>query len=225
MKPYVAGKDNGVHLINVEETWQKIQLAARIIVTVDNPQDVIVSPPKPPDPPVRLRAPLRTESRHQVRAAHGRDFDLDEQMDAGYPDEPDHEKVQGAQTADRHRPETRLPGRHRGVLREHPLHRPLQHRLAPPVRRHRHPHEQQEDRVDRDDLLAARQRGHDPQRPAHQMYPHDNLLIFPVQEWDVMPDLFFYREIKPQVQEGEEDDESDDAGEVEEKERNNNIDI
>jgi hypothetical protein len=57
------------------------------------------------------------------------------------------------------------------------------------------------------------------------MYPHDNLLIFPVQEWDVMPDLFFYREIKPQVQEGEEDDESDDAGEVEEKERNNNIDI
>ena len=45
MKPYVAGKDNGVHLINVEETWQKIQLAARIIVTVENPQDVIVSPP------------------------------------------------------------------------------------------------------------------------------------------------------------------------------------
>ena len=43
MKPYVAGKDNGAHLINVEETWQKIQLAARIIVTVENPEDVIVN--------------------------------------------------------------------------------------------------------------------------------------------------------------------------------------
>jgi len=31
-----------VHIINLDNTWQKIKLAARIIVAVDNPQDVIV---------------------------------------------------------------------------------------------------------------------------------------------------------------------------------------
>lgn len=43
MKPYVESKTNeGVHLINPVETLEKIKLAARIIVTVDNPEDVIV---------------------------------------------------------------------------------------------------------------------------------------------------------------------------------------
>ena len=47
MKPYVAGKEAGVHLINIEETWQKIQLAARIIVTIENPEDVIAVSARP----------------------------------------------------------------------------------------------------------------------------------------------------------------------------------
>lgn len=43
MKKYVDHKTNdGVHIINVEEIWQKIKLAARVIVTVENPEDVIV---------------------------------------------------------------------------------------------------------------------------------------------------------------------------------------
>jgi small subunit ribosomal protein SAe len=43
MKRYVDHKNNeGVHIINIEQTWQKIKLAARVIVTVEKPEDVIV---------------------------------------------------------------------------------------------------------------------------------------------------------------------------------------
>jgi len=43
MKRYVDHKTNdGIHIINVEETYQKIKLAARVIVTVDNPGDINV---------------------------------------------------------------------------------------------------------------------------------------------------------------------------------------
>jgi small subunit ribosomal protein SAe len=43
MKRYVDQKNAaGVHIINLEQTWQKIKLAARVIVSVENPADVIV---------------------------------------------------------------------------------------------------------------------------------------------------------------------------------------
>jgi small subunit ribosomal protein SAe len=43
MKRYVDHKNSeGVHIINIEQTWQKIKLAARVIVTVEKPEDVIV---------------------------------------------------------------------------------------------------------------------------------------------------------------------------------------
>jgi small subunit ribosomal protein SAe len=43
MKRYVDHKNNeGVHIINIEQTWQKIKLAARVIATVEKPEDVIV---------------------------------------------------------------------------------------------------------------------------------------------------------------------------------------
>jgi small subunit ribosomal protein SAe len=43
MKRYVDHKNNdGVHILNVEQTWQKIKLAARVIVSVERPEDVIV---------------------------------------------------------------------------------------------------------------------------------------------------------------------------------------
>jgi len=35
-------RSDGVHLINVRKTWEKLQLAARIIVTIENPADVAV---------------------------------------------------------------------------------------------------------------------------------------------------------------------------------------
>jgi len=43
MKRYVDHKNNdGVHILNVESTWQKIKLAARVIVSVERPEDIIV---------------------------------------------------------------------------------------------------------------------------------------------------------------------------------------
>jgi small subunit ribosomal protein SAe len=38
---------DGVHLINLGKTWEKILLAARIIVAVENPQDVVVVAARP----------------------------------------------------------------------------------------------------------------------------------------------------------------------------------
>jgi hypothetical protein len=44
MKPYVESKtQEGLHLINPQAILDKIRLAARVIVTIDNPEDVIVS--------------------------------------------------------------------------------------------------------------------------------------------------------------------------------------
>jgi len=46
MKRYVSHKSGtGVHILNLEDTWQKIKLAARIIAAVENPEDVIVTLP------------------------------------------------------------------------------------------------------------------------------------------------------------------------------------
>jgi len=43
MNRYVDHKNTeGVHIINLEQTWQKIKLAARVIAAVDRPEDVIV---------------------------------------------------------------------------------------------------------------------------------------------------------------------------------------
>ena len=43
MKKYVDHKTtDGVHIINVEEIYNKIKLAARVIVTVENSAEVIV---------------------------------------------------------------------------------------------------------------------------------------------------------------------------------------
>lgn len=43
MKKYVSHKTNeGTHIINLQETWEKIKIAARVIVTVENKADVVV---------------------------------------------------------------------------------------------------------------------------------------------------------------------------------------
>ena len=51
----------------------------------------------------------------------------------------DPEGIQGAASAGRHRPVPGPSGHHRGLLRQHPRHRLLQHRLAAQACRHRHP--------------------------------------------------------------------------------------
>eukprot|EP01115_Flamella_aegyptia_P010900 TRINITY_DN49308_c0_g1_i1.p1 TRINITY_DN49308_c0_g1~~TRINITY_DN49308_c0_g1_i1.p1 ORF type:complete len:275 (+),score=124.54 TRINITY_DN49308_c0_g1_i1:44-868(+) len=48
MERYVwKRRSDGVHLINLQKTWEKIVLAARIIVTIENPQDVCAISARP----------------------------------------------------------------------------------------------------------------------------------------------------------------------------------
>jgi len=48
MKKYVDHRaKNGSHIFNVEDVWQKIKLAARVIATVENPEDVIAVSARP----------------------------------------------------------------------------------------------------------------------------------------------------------------------------------
>mmetsp|Transcript_120147 Transcript_120147/g.291467 ORF Transcript_120147/g.291467 Transcript_120147/m.291467 type:complete len:289 (+) Transcript_120147:51-917(+) len=48
MEPYIfRRRPDGVHILNVAKTWEKIHLAARIIVAIENPQDVIAISARP----------------------------------------------------------------------------------------------------------------------------------------------------------------------------------
>jgi len=48
MEPYVWKRRNdGVHIINLQKTWEKLILAARIIVAIENPADVCVISARP----------------------------------------------------------------------------------------------------------------------------------------------------------------------------------
>jgi small subunit ribosomal protein SAe len=48
MEPYVwKRRPDGIHVINIGKTWQKIVLAARIIATIENPTDVVVVSARP----------------------------------------------------------------------------------------------------------------------------------------------------------------------------------
>jgi len=43
MKPYIWKRRNdGVHIINIQKTYEKMVLAARIIATIENPSDVVI---------------------------------------------------------------------------------------------------------------------------------------------------------------------------------------
>lgn len=37
----------GIYIINLGKTWEKLQLAARVIVGIENPQDIIVQSARP----------------------------------------------------------------------------------------------------------------------------------------------------------------------------------
>jgi len=48
MAPYVwKRRGDGVHIINIGKTWEKLQLAARVIVAIENPKDVCVIAARP----------------------------------------------------------------------------------------------------------------------------------------------------------------------------------
>merc|ERR1712226_1670433 len=40
-------KDDGIYVINLEKTWEKLQLASRVIVTIEFPQGIIVQSMEP----------------------------------------------------------------------------------------------------------------------------------------------------------------------------------
>jgi len=44
MAPYIYKRNNeGIHIINVSKTWEKLMIAARIIAAIPNAKDVLVS--------------------------------------------------------------------------------------------------------------------------------------------------------------------------------------
>lgn len=48
MEPYVyKRRDDGIHILNIGKTWEKIVLAARAIVTIENPEDICVISARP----------------------------------------------------------------------------------------------------------------------------------------------------------------------------------
>lgn len=48
MKDYIwKRRPDGLHILNLGKTWEKIVLAARIIVAIENPQDVVVISSRP----------------------------------------------------------------------------------------------------------------------------------------------------------------------------------
>ncbi len=40
-------RQDGIYVINLGKTWDKLQLAARVIVAIENPQDVVVQSARP----------------------------------------------------------------------------------------------------------------------------------------------------------------------------------
>ena len=48
MERYVyRRRQDGIFVINLGKTWEKLQLAARVIVAIENPQDVVVQSARP----------------------------------------------------------------------------------------------------------------------------------------------------------------------------------
>ncbi|ONL94284.1 40S ribosomal protein Sa-1 [Zea mays] len=48
MERYVfKRRTDGIYIINLGKTWEKLQLAARVIVAIENPQDMIVQSARP----------------------------------------------------------------------------------------------------------------------------------------------------------------------------------
>jgi len=69
MVPYVyKRRTDGIHVINIGKTWEKLVLAARIIVAIENPADVVVIAARP----YAQRAALKFGNTTQAQAIAGR---------------------------------------------------------------------------------------------------------------------------------------------------------
>jgi len=48
MEEYIwRRRTDGVHILNIGKTWEKMVLAARVIVSIENPEDVIAISARP----------------------------------------------------------------------------------------------------------------------------------------------------------------------------------
>jgi len=76
MTRYVHGRsDTGIHIIDIRKTWEKLQLAARVIAACENPKDVCVvglSPSSATAPPYAQRAVLKFAKHIGCRSIAGR---------------------------------------------------------------------------------------------------------------------------------------------------------
>ncbi|KAK9767597.1 structural constituent of ribosome, variant 2 [Basidiobolus ranarum] len=69
MQPYIwKRRSDGINLINVGKTWEKLVLAARIIATIENPSDVVIISARP----YGQRAALKFASYTGAQAVSGR---------------------------------------------------------------------------------------------------------------------------------------------------------
>jgi len=69
MDPYVfKRRTDGIHILDVRKTWEKIVLAARVIVAIENPEDIVVVSARP----YGQRAVLKFASFIGARAIAGR---------------------------------------------------------------------------------------------------------------------------------------------------------
>ncbi|KAL6140621.1 hypothetical protein ACLB2K_058919 [Fragaria x ananassa] len=69
MERYVFKRRNdGIYIINLGKTWEKLQLAARVIVAIENPKDIIVQSARP----YGQRAVLKFAQHTGVNAIAGR---------------------------------------------------------------------------------------------------------------------------------------------------------
>jgi len=73
MKDYVfKRRDDGVHIIDLRKTWEKLVLAARVIVAVENPADVCVVAVQSTGTPYAQRAVLKFAKHIGVQSIAGR---------------------------------------------------------------------------------------------------------------------------------------------------------
>ena len=69
MRQYVfKRRSDGIHLLNIGKTWEKIQLAARVLVTIENPADVLAISARP----YGQRAVLKFATYTNARSSAGR---------------------------------------------------------------------------------------------------------------------------------------------------------
>jgi len=69
MEEYIWRRRNdGVHILNIGKTWEKLILAARVIVAIENPEDVIAISARP----YGMRAVLKFAQYTGAQALAGR---------------------------------------------------------------------------------------------------------------------------------------------------------